>query len=159
MEVATFAAGCFWGVEAAFRKIDGVINVTVGYTGGHSKYPTYKEVCTGKTGHAEAVQVEFDPLKVTYFDLLEFFFAIHDPTTLNRQGPDVGNRYRSAIFYHGEEQREKAEALVKVLEGEGRFPNPIVTEITAVSEFYPAEDYHQRYFEKMGISNGRCHFF
>jgi peptide-methionine (S)-S-oxide reductase len=159
MEIATFAAGCFWGVEAAFRKINGVINTTVGYTGGHYENPSYKDVCTGRTGHAEAVRVEYDPVKVTYEQLLEIFWEIHDPTTPNRQGPDVGAQYRSAIFYHSEEQKEKDLASKKRLEAQKKFNNPIVTEITAADKFYPAEDYHQQYFEKMGIRHGVCHFF
>jgi peptide-methionine (S)-S-oxide reductase len=159
MEIATFAAGCFWGVEAAFRKINGVINTTVGYTGGHYENPSYKDVCTGRTGHAEAVRVEYDPVKVTYEQLLETFWEIHDPTTPNRQGPDVGAQYRSAIFYHSEEQKEKDLASKKRLEAQKKFNNPIVTEITAADKFYPAEDYHQQYFEKMGIRHGVCHFF
>ena len=159
METATFAAGCFWGVEAAFRKIKGVINTTVGYTGGHVNDPSYKDVCTGATGHAEAILIEYNPDQVSYDQLLEVFFAIHDSTTLNRQGPDIGHQYRSAIFYSDEEQQKKALALKARLDQEKRFRNPIVTEITAASEFYPAEEYHQRYFEKRGIEHGGCHFF
>ncbi|HUY01438.1 MAG TPA: peptide-methionine (S)-S-oxide reductase MsrA [Candidatus Deferrimicrobium sp.] len=159
MELATFAAGCFWGVEAAFRKIKGVINTTVGYTGGHYENPSYKDVCTGWTGHAEAVRIEYNPAQVTYDRLLEAFWVMHDPTTPNRQGPDVGAQYRSAIFYHTVEQKEKAIASKKRLEAENKFKNPIVTEITAAGKFYPAEDYHQQYFEKMGIKHGVCHFF
>ncbi len=157
MNKAIFAAGCFWGVEAAFRKVKGVTNTTVGYTGGLTKKPSYKDVCTGTTGHAEAILVEFDPQKVSYDQLLEVLFAIHDPTTLNRQGPDFGHQYRSAIFYLTDEQRDKATAIKEQLDKEGRFKNPIVTEITKASEFYKAEEYHQQYFEKKGIIGG-CHF-
>ncbi|NVM53250.1 MAG: peptide-methionine (S)-S-oxide reductase MsrA [Candidatus Helarchaeota archaeon] len=159
METATFAAGCFWGVEAAFLKINGVINTTVGYTGGTYKNPTYKIVCSGITGHAEAIRIEYDPTQITYEDLLEIFWSIHDPTTLNRQGPDIGTQYRSAIFYHNNEQKEKAIASKEHLEHVNIFRNPIVTEIIAAGEFYPAEEYHQRYFEKMGIKQGGCHLF
>jgi len=147
---ATFAAGCFWGVEAAFRKVPGVVSTVVGYTGGHKEKPTYRQVCSGRTGHAEAVQVRYDPTKVSYEQLLEVFWGIHDPTTLNRQGPDVGSQYRSAIFYHNEKQRAAAEALKKRLEKSGKFNKPIVTEIVPAAKFYRAEEYHQRYFEKHG---------
>jgi len=157
MDKAIFAAGCFWGVEAAFRKVKGVANTTVGYTGGHTKHPSYKDVCTATTGHAEAVLVEYDPEQVSYDQLLEFFFAFHDPTTLNRQGPDYGHQYRSAIFYRDDQQRDKSITIKEKLDKEGRFKNPIVTEITQASEFYRAEEYHQQYFEKKGILGG-CHF-
>ena len=151
MEKATFGAGCFWGVEAAFRKVEGVVSATVGYAGGSSKNPTYKEVCSGKTGHAEVVQVEYDPSTVSYQKLLEVFWQIHDPTTLNRQGPDIGTQYRSAIFFHNPEQEAAAVASKEQWQKSGRFKNPIVTEITPASEFYRAEDYHQQYFEKCRI--------
>lgn len=152
-EKATFAAGCFWGVEAAFRQFlnKGIISTRVGYTGGHTKNPTYREVCSHTTGHAEAVEVEFDPTKISYQDLLDIFWSIHDPTTLNRQGPDVGDQYRSAIFYHSEEQRRLAEESKQRLEESKRFSRPIVTEILPAQEFYEAEDYHQQYYEKKGI--------
>lgn len=152
MEKATFAAGCFWGVEAAFRRVEGVISTTVGYTGGWLESPTYEDVCTGTTGHAEAVLVEFDPSRVSYEDLLEVFWSIHDPTTPNRQGPDIGPQYRSAIFYHTPEQEAAARAAKANLERSGRFTRPIVTEIVPASTFYPAEEYHQRYYEKRGWS-------
>lgn len=157
-EKATFAAGCFWGVEAAFRQFlnRGVISTRVGYTGGHTKNPTYREVCSHSTGHAEAVEVEFDPSKISYQDLLNIFWSIHDPTTLNRQGPDVGDQYRSAIFYHSEEQRRLAEDSKRLLEESKRFSRPIVTEILPAQEFYEAEGYHQQYYEKKGIAPA-CH--
>ena len=155
-QVATFAAGCFWGVESAFRTVPGVLKTTVGYTGGHTKNPTYDEVCSHTTGHAEAVQVEFDPSKVSYEKLLENFWAIHDPTTVNRQGPDVGSNYRSAIFYNSPEQEKEARALKEKLEKSGKFKHPIVTEIAPAEEFYKAEDYHQQYFEKRGM-RPQCH--
>jgi len=149
MEKATFAAGCFWHVEAGFRKIRGVRSTAVGYTGGHTKNPTYEDVCTGLTGHAEAVQIEFDPDEVSYEQLLDAFWQLHDPTTKDRQGPDVGSQYRSAIFYHTEEQHQKALESKKRLEESGRFRSrAIVTEIVPAGEFYLAEDYHQQYFEK-----------
>lgn len=155
MEKATFAAGCFWGVEAAFRKIPGVVSTTVGYTGGRMKNPTYRDVCTNTTGHAEAVLVEFDPARVTYARLLEVFWSNHDPTTLNRQGPDIGSQYRSAIFFHTPEQQAHAVASKAKLESSGRHAQPIVTEVIPASEFYRAEEYHQQYFEKQGISHCR----
>jgi len=145
---AIFAAGCFWGVEANFRKVEGVISTRVGYTGGHFTSPTYKDVCSHKTGHAEAIEVTFDPSKVTYDMLLEVFWSIHDPTTLNRQGPDVGTQYRSAIFYLDSEQKLKAESSKAKLEASKRFKNPIVTQIVPASDFWQAEDYHQQYVEK-----------
>ena len=148
MEKVTFAAGCFWGVEAAFRQVKGVISTSVGYTGGSFKNPTYKDVCSGKTGHAEAVEVEYDPSKVSYDELLTVFWENHDPTTLNRQGPDIGTQYRSAIFFHTPEQKAAAIASKERLQGSGRYKNPIVTEITPASQFYRAEDYHQQYVEK-----------
>ena len=155
-ETATFAAGCFWGVEYAFRKIPGVLKTTVGYTGGHVKDPTYEQVCSHTTGHAEAVQVDFDPSKVTYEKLLETFWNMHDPTTLNRQGPDIGDQYRSAVFYNSPEQEKEAAALKSELEKSGKFKRPVVTEIVAAKEFYRAEDYHQQYFEKTG-QRPQCH--
>ncbi len=154
MDRATFAAGCFWGVELAFRQVPGVTNVTVGYTGGTVEKPYYELVCTGETGHAEAVLVEFDPARVSYEALLEHFWKIHDPTTLNRQGPDIGTQYRSAIFYHSPEQKAAAEASRE--KAQLRFSRPIVTEITPASTFWPAEEYHQRYLEKRGL--GSCHW-
>jgi len=145
---ATFGAGCFWGVEAAFRKIKGVVSTTVGYSGGSSKNPAYKDVCSGRTGHAEAVQVEYDPSKTSYEELLNVFWSVHDPTQLNRQGPDVGTQYRSAIFFYNAEQEAAAKAAKAHLERSGRYRKPIVTEIIPASEFYMAEEYHQQYFEK-----------
>jgi peptide-methionine (S)-S-oxide reductase len=152
---ATFAAGCFWGVEAAFSKVPGVVSTVVGYTGGHKENPTYRQVCSGRTGHAEAVQIMYDPTKVSYEQLLEVFWGIHDPTTLNRQGPDVGSQYCSAIFYHNERQRSAAETSKKRLEQSGKFNKLIVTEIVPAPKFYLAEEYHQRYFEKHG--RAACH--
>ncbi len=154
MERATFAAGCFWGIEAAFRKIDGVLETAVGYTGGSQANPTYEQVCTGRTGHAEAVQLSFDPAKLSYEDLLEVFWKIHDPTTLNRQGPDVGTQYRSAIYTHGAEQEAAARASKQRLQSSGALRRDIVTEIAPAAEFYRAEDYHQQYFEKRGRASG-----
>src|SRR5574341_1677671 len=153
MEKATLAAGCFWGVEAAFRKVKGVVSTSVGYTGGSFKDPTYEDVCSGKTGHAEAVEVEYDPSRVSYDELLTVFWENHDPTTLNRQGPDVGTQYRSAIFFHTPEQRVAAIASKEKLQNSGRYTNPIATEITPASQFYRAEDYHQQYFEKRGSAH------
>lgn len=154
-EKATFAAGCFWGVQAAFDELQGVVRTTVGYTGGHTPDPTYKLVCSKTTGHAEAVEIEFDPQRVSYERLVEFFFEIHDPTTLNRQGPDVGEQYRSAVFFHSPEQERTAKAVRDRLAASGRFNSPIVTEITAASTFWPAEEYHQKYVQKTG--RGACH--
>ena len=151
---ATFAAGCFWGVEAAFRQVRGVTEMGVGYTGGHTQHPTYEQVCSDATGHAEAVTLEYDPGQVSYGDLLEVFWKIHNPTTLNRQGPDRGSQYRSAIFYHTPEQRTAAEASKARRERARRYDRPIVTEIVAAAEFYRAEEYHQRYYEKHG--GGQC---
>ena len=155
MAVTTFAAGCFWGVEAAFRDVDGVLSAEVGYTGGETENPTYQDVCSGTTGHAEAVLVEYDTGKVTYEQLLGVFWKNHDPTTLNRQGPDRGSQYRSAIFYHSPEQKEAAISSKENLGESGSFKDPIVTEITPAAEFYRAEEYHQRYFEKHGIAHCR----
>lgn len=154
-ELATFGAGCFWGVEPTFRNVKGVKDVTVGYLGGTMVNPTYKDVCTGRTGHAEVVQVVFDPAEVTYEKLLDVFWENHNPTTLNRQGPDVGTQYRSAIFYHGDDQKRIAEESKARLTASGKFSRPIVTEITPASDFYKAEDYHQRYLEKRGLAS--CH--
>jgi peptide-methionine (S)-S-oxide reductase len=145
-EKATFGAGCFWGVEAAFRRVEGIVSTAVGFSGGTSENPTYEDVCTGKTRHAEVVEVEYDPFRVSYEELLEMFWDNHDPTTPNRQGPDIGTQYRSAIFFHTPEQEAAARASKKKVQG--RFKNPIVTEITPASKFYRAEEYHQRYFEK-----------
>jgi len=155
MAKATFAAGCFWGVEDAFRQVKGVTSTTVGYIGGTTKNPTYKEVCSDRTGHAEAVEVEFDPSQVSYRELLALFFQSHDPTTLNRQGPDFGTQYRSAIFFHDTEQEKEAREAKAALEKAGIFKRPIVTQIVPAPEFYRAEDYHQQYFEKQGIRS--CH--
>lgn len=154
MEQATFAAGCFWGVEAAFRRVSGVVEVTVGYTGGSTANPDYRAVCSGRTGHAEAVLLRFDPDKVSYRQLVEFFWKIHDPTTLNRQGPDVGSQYRSAIFTHSAAQAVTAKASLAELQASGQLRRPVVTEIVPATEFYPAEEYHQRYLEKHG--RGGC---
>ena len=151
-EKATFGAGCFWGVEAAFRKVKGVVSTTVGYSGGSSKNPTYKDVCSGRTGHAEVVQVEYDPSKTSYEELLNVFWGVHDPTQMNRQGPDVGTQYRSAIFFYNVEQEAAAKAAKTHLEKSGRYRKPIVTEIIPASEFYMAEEYHQQYFEKHGMT-------
>jgi peptide-methionine (S)-S-oxide reductase len=150
MKKATFGAGCFWGVEAAFRNLDGVVDVAVGYTGGSLENPTYQDVCTDTTGHAEVVEVTYDPARVSYGQLLDLFWSIHDPTTLNRQGPDVGTQYRSAIFYHDEEQKQAALRSVERLAASGRFRRPITTEIAPAPTFYRAEEYHQRYLEKHG---------
>ncbi len=150
METATFAAGCFWGVEEAFGRVGGVVSSAAGYSGGTVKDPTYKDVCSGRTGHAEVVQLEYDPSKVSYEELLELFWSIHDPTQLNRQGPDAGSQYRSAIFHHGPEQEAAARASKEALAASGRFTRPIVTEITPASTFYHAEEYHQRYIQKGG---------
>lgn len=150
MEKATLGAGCFWCVEAIFSSLKGVNNVTSGYSGGTVKNPSYKEVCTGKTGHAEVCQIEFDPNVISYKELLEIFWQIHDPTTLNKQGPDEGTQYRSVIFYHNNEQKEIAETLKQRLNQENVFGKPVVTEITEFTNFYPAEDYHQNYYELNG---------
>lgn len=154
-ETATFAAGCFWGVEATFRQLPGVLSTRVGYTGGKTTSPTYEDVCTDMTGHAEAVEVIYDPAQVSYDDLLKVFWENHDPTTLNRQGPDVGTQYRSAIFYSNEAQHQAAIASRDRLEAEHKFRRPIVTQILPAVAFYPAEEYHQRYLEKRGLSS--CH--
>lgn len=153
-EKATFAAGCFWGVQLEFDRLPGVEQTIVGYTGGHTANPTYQEVCTGTTGHAEVVEITFDPSEVSFLSLLEIFWSKHNPTTLNRQGPDVGSQYRSAIFVHTPEQQRLAENSRQ--KAQARFMQPIVTEITAASTFYPAEEYHQHYLKKRGIDIG-CH--
>jgi len=155
MQKATFAAGCFWGVEATFRKVDGVVETTVGYTGGETADPSYEEVCGGRTGHAEAVELAFDPSRVSYDELLDMFWALHDPTTKDRQGPDVGSQYRSAIFFHDAEQEAAATASKARLAQSGRFRKPIVTEIAPAGPFYRAEDYHQQYVEKSMRRLGR----
>lgn len=147
-EKATFAAGCFWGIEEAFAKVEGVKKTTVGYTGGSMRSPTYKDVCSGITGHAESVLVEFDPSVVSYEKLLDVFWSIHDPTQRDQQGPDIGTQYRSAIFYHNKRQKAAALKSKQLLELSGKFKRPIATEIVPASEFYPAEDYHQKYLEK-----------
>jgi len=156
MEKATFGAGCFWGVEAIFRKVPGVASARVGYMGGHLPNPSYKDVCTDKTGHAEVVEVEYDTAQVSYIDLLQVFWQLHDPTTLNRQGPDVGSQYRSVIFFHTPEQKAIALNSKAMVDRQGLYPKPIMTEITPAREFYPAEEYHQRYLEKRGLSKDRC---
>jgi len=155
MEKATFAAGCFWGIEASFRALKGVKETRVGYTGGSLRNPSYEEVCTGTTGHAEAVEVLFDPSEISYQDLLAVFWKIHDPTTLNRQGPDIGDQYRSAVFYHSPEQKKILEASLAEIEKKHLFSRPVVTQVVPVETFYAAEDYHQRYLEKQG--RFRCH--
>ncbi len=152
VETATFAAGCFWGVEASFRQIKGVISTRVGYEGGTFENPTYKDVCTDRTGHAEAVEVKYDPARVSYEQLLKVFWENHDPTTRNRQGPDIGSQYRSVIFYHTPEQQAAALASKEQLTQAGKYRRPIVTEIVPASTFYVAEDYHQQYLEKRGLS-------
>lgn len=152
-QTATFAAGCFWGVEAAFRQVPGVLNAVSGYTGGHVENPTYRQVCGHATGHAEAVEVTFDPERVSYDDLLSVFWEIHDPTQLNRQGPDVGDQYRSAIFTHGEEQGRAA--IASRDREQSKYARPIVSQILPAPRFWPAEAYHQRYFEKNG--GAACH--
>ena len=155
-EKAIFAAGCFWGVEAAFSEIDGVVETAVGYSGGRTENPTYEQVCSDRTGHAEAVEVIFDPAAVSYEHLLEAFWELHDPTTMNRQGPDVGSQYRSAIFFHTPEQAKAARESKARAQASGKYRRPIVTEITPASEFYRAEEYHQKYFQKHG--GAACHF-
>jgi len=154
-EIATFGAGCFWGVEAAFRRVPGVIEAISGYSGGHMENPTYKDVCTDQTGHAEVVQVTFDPARVSYEQLLAVFWKMHDPTQVNRQGPDFGTQYRTAIFYHSPEQQAKAQKAKEALEASGKLRRPVATEITAAGPFWRAEEYHQRYLEKRGQES--CH--
>lgn len=155
MAKATFGAGCFWGVEAAFRQIKGVKATAVGYEGGSLDNPTYRDVCSNRTGHAEVVEVDYDPERVSYEQLLQVFWENHNPTTLNRQGPDIGTQYRSAIFYHSPEQQAAAIASKEQLTQAGKFKKPIVTEIVPATTFYVAEDYHQQYLEKRGLSS--CH--
>jgi len=155
MAKATFGAGCFWGVEAAFRQIKGVKSTAVGYEGGSLDNPTYRDVCSNRTGHAEVVEVDYDPERVSYEQLLQVFWENHNPTTLNRQGPDIGTQYRSAIFYHSPEQQATATASKEQLTQAGKFKKPIVTEIVPATTFYVAEDYHQQYLEKRGLSS--CH--
>jgi peptide-methionine (S)-S-oxide reductase len=154
-EIAIFGAGCFWGIEAAFRRVPGVVDAAVGYSGGHMADPTYKDVCTDQTGHAEVVQVTFDPAKVTYEQLLDTFWQIHDPTQVNRQGPDFGSQYRTAIFYHSPEQEAAAKKSKAALGVSGKSRRPIATEITPAGTFYRAEEYHQKYLEKRGATS--CH--
>ena len=154
-ETALLAAGCFWGVQTYFDEVPGVVSTEVGYSGGHVPKPTYEQVCTHQTGHAETVKIEFDPDRISYHDLLENFFRMHDPTTLDRQGLDVGSNYRSAIFYTSEQQKQEAERIIKQLTDAHKFKSPIVTEVTKAGEFYPAEEYHQKYFQKTG--HGACH--
>lgn len=156
LKQATFAAGCFWGVEVAFRRVDGVVSTQVGYTGGTLKNPTYRQVCNGDTGHAEAVLVTYDPAKVSFPELLDAFWSCHDPTTVDRQGPDYGSQYRSAIFFHDAEQEQQAKASIDEVNTSKVFDDEIVTEVTVASTFYPAEDYHQQYFDKQG-SSANCH--
>jgi methionine-S-sulfoxide reductase len=156
-EVATLAGGCFWGMEEIIRKIPGVLETSVGYTGGNVPNPTYKLICTGITGHAEAVRIAFDPAKISYEEILGYFFRMHDPTTLNRQHNDVGTQYRSAIFYNSDEQRKVAERVKERVDKTGKWKRPIVTEITRASEWWPAEDYHQKYLVK-NPGGYNCHF-
>ncbi|WP_028775371.1 peptide-methionine (S)-S-oxide reductase MsrA [Shimazuella kribbensis] len=155
MAKATFGAGCFWGVEEIFRKIPGVTHTTVGYTGGSKVNPTYEDVCTNRTGHAEVVDIDFDPDEISYLELLKVFFDNHNPTTLNQQGPDIGTQYRSVVFYHTEDQKKQAEQMKNELNQSGKFRNSIVTEITVADAYYPAEEYHQRYLQKRGVDS--CH--
>lgn len=153
-QTASFAAGCFWGVEARFREVEGVVDAVSGYMGGETENPTYKQVCGGQTGHAEAVQVTFDDETVSYGELLEVFFDMHNPTTLNRQGPDFGSQYRSAVFCHDDEQQSQARQKIAEIDRSAKWSSPVVTEVVAVKTFWPAEEYHQRYFEKNGA--GYC---
>ena len=155
MEKATFGAGCFWGVEAAFRQVEGVVSTTVGYMGGTLRDPTYEDVCTDRTGHAEVVEVEYDPSKVAYDELLNVFWANHDPTTLNRQGPDIGTQYRSVIFFHAPQQEAAAKASKEKLQASGKYKRPVVTEIVPAADFWRAEEYHQQYLEKRGLAHCR----
>ena len=154
-EIATFGAGCFWGVEAAFRRVPGVVDAVSGYSGGRTENPTYKEVCTDRTGHAEVVQVTFDPAQVSYEQLLEVFWKVHDPTQVNRQGPDFGKQYRTAIFFHTPEQQAMALKSKQALDASGKLRRPVATEITPAGAFWRAEEYHQRYLEKRGQES--CH--
>ncbi len=154
-EVATLAGGCFWCIEAVYREVEGVQDVVSGYTGGTTPNPSYEEVCSGRTGHAEAVRVTFDPAVISYREILEIFFSVHDPTTLNRQGADVGTQYRSAIFYGGEEQKDAAEALIAELDDRQLWDRPIVTQVVPADDFYPAEEYHHDYFSR-NPNQGYC---
>jgi peptide-methionine (S)-S-oxide reductase len=154
-EIATFGAGCFWGIEAAFRRVPGVVDAAVGYSGGRTENPTYKDVCTDETGHAEVVQVTFDPAKLSYEQLLDAFWQMHDPTQVNRQGPDSGKQYRTAIFFHSPAQEAAAKKSKAALDASGKLRRPIATEITLAGTFYRAEEYHQRYLEKRGAA--ACH--
>ena len=156
IDTATFGTGCFWCTEAIFEQLNGVIKVTSGYSGGKVEKPTYKEVCTGETGHAECVQILYEPDKISYDELLEVFWQVHDPTTLNRQGADEGTQYRSAIFYHDAAQKEKAEKYKAELNASGAFPKPIVTEVSPIDKFYPAENYHQEYYANNKNTNPYC---
>ncbi|SHE67159.1 peptide-methionine (S)-S-oxide reductase [Cnuella takakiae] len=156
IDTATFGTGCFWCTEALFEQLNGVLKVTSGYSGGHVANPSYKAVCEGTTGHAECVQVQYEPNKISYDELLEVFWQVHDPTTLNRQGADVGTQYRSVVFFHNAEQKQKAEHYKAELEKSGAFPKPIVTEIAAFAKFYPAEDYHQEYYANNKNTNPYC---
>ncbi|MDZ4663010.1 MAG: peptide-methionine (S)-S-oxide reductase MsrA [Pseudomonadota bacterium] len=155
-ELATLGAGCFWGVEDLLRKVEGVLSATCGYCGGKTESPSYKDICTGQTGHAEVVQIEFDSTQISFETVLDYFFRLHDPTTLNRQGPDSGTQYRSVIYCHSEEQEKKAIVSKEKWQASGKFKNPIVTEIAPAQKFYPAEEYHQRYFERNGGIS--CHY-
>lgn len=155
MQRALFAAGCFWGVEATFRSTEGVVSTRVGYSGGHTAEPTYEQVCSGTTGHAETVEVVFDENRISYEELLDVFFSAHDPTQVNRQGPDVGTNYRSAIFYLDDDQKKAALAAKERLEDSGRYSKAIATEVTPAGEFWVAEDYHQQYYERRGITHCR----
>ena len=154
-EKATFGAGCFWGVEARFGELPGVLDTAVGYEGGVNDHPTYKEVCTDRTGHAEVVELTFDPTRISFESLLDAFFSLHDPTQLNRQGPDWGTQYRSAVFAHSPEQTTQAEAKIAELNASGSFPRPIATQVVSATTFWKAEEYHQKYLEKRGMVN--CH--
>jgi peptide-methionine (S)-S-oxide reductase len=155
MEKATFAAGCFWGVEARFQQLPGVSATAVGYEGGSLASPTYQQVCTDRSGHAEAVEIDFDPSKISYQQLLDEFFALHDPTQLNRQGPDWGSQYRSVVFYHSPEQEKAAKETIARFTAEKRFSKPVVTQVVPAETFWRAEDYHQKYLEKRGAVS--CH--
>jgi peptide-methionine (S)-S-oxide reductase len=155
VEKATFGAGCFWGVEAAFQQLPGVVQTAVGYEGGKTESPTYRDVCTDQTGHAEVVELGFDPAKISFEQLLQTFFSLHDPTQLNRQGPDWGVQYRSAVFYHSPEQEATAKRVIEKLTAEKRFAKPIVTQVVPAQTFWRAEEYHQKYLEKRGVVS--CH--
>lgn len=155
LEVTTLGGGCFWCTEAVFERLEGVHRVDSGYSGGHDPQPTYEQVCSGSTGHAEVVQLHFDPTVVSFREILEVFFTVHDPTTLNRQGADAGTQYRSVIFYHSPEQKRTAEEVIRTLEGEGLWPAPIVTEVSPLETFYPAEAYHREYYRR-NSSQGYC---